>query len=101
MAEFEIAAEPVPVRRPGVWVIGVEEVWESSWTGSVIGRTNVGSNLCKNSSGQGERGIDGKAERYLNASHRSSTHDTQFETMISPVLGLQLSSIWFRLYKAE
>ena len=51
VAEFEIAAEPVPVRRPGVWTIGVEEVLESSWTGSVIGRTNVGSNLRRNPSG--------------------------------------------------
>lgn len=30
---------------------------------------------------------------YLNASHNSSTHDTQFETMISPVRGLQPSSV--------
>lgn len=45
MAEFEIAAEPVPVRRPGVWMLDTEEVAESSWTGSVTGRTNVGSNL--------------------------------------------------------
>lgn len=45
MAEFEIAAEPVPVRRPGVWTVVVEGTSESSWTGSVIGRTNVGSNL--------------------------------------------------------
>ena len=30
MAEFEIAAEPVPVRRPGVLAVGVEEVSESS-----------------------------------------------------------------------
>jgi len=51
VAEFEIAAEPVPVLRPGVLTGGVEEVSESSWTGSVIGRTNVGSNLRKNSSG--------------------------------------------------
>lgn len=47
MAEFEIAAEPVPVRRPGVLAVGME-VLESSWTGSVIGRTNVGSNLGRN-----------------------------------------------------
>jgi len=46
VAEFEIAAEPVPVLRPGFWTVGVEvEVSESSWTGSVIGRANVGSNL--------------------------------------------------------
>ena len=51
VAEFEIAAEPVPVRRSGVLAVGVEEVLESSWTGSVTGRTNVGSNLCKDSSG--------------------------------------------------
>lgn len=52
MAEFEIAAEPVPVRRPGILAVGVEEeVSESSWTGSVIGRTNVGSNLYKGSGG--------------------------------------------------
>ena len=51
MAEFEIAAEPVPVRRPGFWVVGVEGVSESSWTGSLIGRMNVGSNLCRSSGG--------------------------------------------------
>ena len=51
MAEFEIAAEPVPVRRPGFWMVGVEGVSDSSWTGSVIGRTNVGSNLCGSSRG--------------------------------------------------
>ena len=52
MAEFEIAAEPVPVRRPGVWKVVVGEgMSESSWTGSVIGRTNVGSNLGGNPRG--------------------------------------------------
>ena len=50
VAEFEMAAEPVPVLRPGVWTARVEEVSESSWTGSVIGRTNVGSNLHRNPS---------------------------------------------------
>ena len=50
VAEFEIAAEPVPVRRPGFWTVGVEDVSESSWTGSVIGRTNIGSNLRRSSS---------------------------------------------------
>lgn len=30
---------------------------------------------------------------HLNASQKSSTHDTQFETMMSPVPGLQLSSV--------
>ena len=45
VAEFEIAAEPVPVLRPGICAAGIKEVSESSWTGSVIGRTNVGSNL--------------------------------------------------------
>lgn len=50
VAEFEIAAEPVPVLRPGVWTVGAEEVSGSSWTGSVIGKTNVGSNLCGSSS---------------------------------------------------
>jgi len=30
VAEFDIAAEPVPVLRPGVLVVGVEEVSESS-----------------------------------------------------------------------
>ena len=51
VAEFEIAAEPVPVLRPGVLTIWVGEVSESSWTGSVIGRTNVGSNLDGNPGG--------------------------------------------------
>ena len=59
-AEFEIAAEPVPVRRPGVWTLDTDEVVESSWTGSVIGRTNVGSNLRRSFRGQGERGAGGK-----------------------------------------
>jgi len=59
VAEFEIAAEPVPVRRPGFWAVGVE-VSESSWTGSVIGRTNVGSNLRRNSSSQNECGMGRK-----------------------------------------
>ena len=43
------AAEPVPVRRPGVCVIGVET--RADWTGistaSHTGRTNVGLNLGK------------------------------------------------------
>ena len=30
VAEFDIAAEPVPVLRPSVWTVGVEEVCESS-----------------------------------------------------------------------
>lgn len=51
VAEFEIAAEPVPVRRPGVWMLDAEGVAESSWTGSVTGRTNVGSNLRRDSGG--------------------------------------------------
>ena len=43
----EMAAEPVPVRRPGVLVIGVEDLESGSvsWTGSQIGSTNTGSNL--------------------------------------------------------
>lgn len=59
MAEFEIAAEPVPVRRPGVWTVVVEGTSESSWTGSVIGRTNVGSNLRESLGGQDGRGLNG------------------------------------------
>jgi hypothetical protein len=51
VAEFEIAAEPVPVRRPGVLAVGAGEALESSWTGSVIGRTNIGSNLRGSPSG--------------------------------------------------
>ena len=52
VAEFEIAAEPVPVRRPGVLAVGVGGAFmESSWTGSVIGRTNTGSNLRRSPSG--------------------------------------------------
>ena len=51
VAEFEIAAEPVPVRRPVVLAVEVVDVSESSWTGSVIGRTKVGSNLGRSSSG--------------------------------------------------
>jgi hypothetical protein len=45
----EIAAEPVPVRRPGVLVIGVEDLesGSGSWTGSQIGSTNIGSNLTR------------------------------------------------------
>ena len=59
MAEFEIAAEPVPVRRPGVWVVVVDGTSESSWTGSVTGRTNVGSNLRRSPNRQDERGMGG------------------------------------------
>ena len=59
VAEFEIAAEPVPVRRPGVWVVVVEGTSESSWTGSVTGRTNVGSNLRRCPNRQDERGMGG------------------------------------------
>lgn len=43
-AELDIAAEPVPVRRPSFLTV-VFEVSESSWTGSAIGRTKTGSNL--------------------------------------------------------
>lgn len=57
MAEFEIAAEPVPVRRPGFWTVGDEEGLASSWTGSVIGRTNVGSNLERSSNNQNGCGM--------------------------------------------
>ena len=44
----EMAAEPVPVRLPGVVVIGfefLEEAVLSVLTGSQTGRTNTGSNL--------------------------------------------------------
>ena len=44
----EMAAEPVPVRLPGVMVIGfgfMEEAVFSVLTGSQTGRTNSGSNL--------------------------------------------------------
>ena len=43
----EIAAEPVPVRRPGVTVIGLElrDVAFSVVGGSHTGRTKIGSNL--------------------------------------------------------
>lgn len=54
VAEFDIAAEPVPVRRPSFWTVGFEELSELSWTGSVIGRTKIGSNLRRHPSGQGE-----------------------------------------------
>lgn len=52
VAEFDIAADPVPVRRPSFWRVGFEEGRESSWTGSVIGRTKTGSNLHMHPSGQ-------------------------------------------------
>lgn len=43
-------AEPVPVRRPGVRLMGVDER-EDAWcsgTASDIGRTNIGLNLDNN-----------------------------------------------------
>lgn len=60
MAEFEIAAEPVPVLRPGVGAVEAEEVLASSWAGSEIGRTNVGSNLGRCSNDQNERVMSGE-----------------------------------------
>lgn len=43
----EMAAEPVPVRRPGVLVIGSEEVeaFVERSTGDEMGSTNIGLNL--------------------------------------------------------
>lgn len=40
-------AEPVPVRLPGVWVIGVELLDETTGSGieSEMGSTNIGLNL--------------------------------------------------------
>lgn len=39
-----ILAEPVPVRRPGVWVIGVDDMDERG-VASQIGRTKIGLKL--------------------------------------------------------
>jgi len=62
----EIAADPVPVRRPGVRVTGleVEDSIAGEYRGSHAGNTNMGSNR--------------------NANHRISIQDTQLETIISP-----------------
>lgn len=47
MAGEEMLAEPVPVRRPGVRVMGVEVLVDGSGSsiGSQTGSTNIGSNL--------------------------------------------------------
>lgn len=83
----EIAAEPVPVRRPGVTVIGLEllDVAFSVVGGSHTGRTKIGSSLIhvQHNSPRSESG----EQSYLKASQSNSTHDAQFETIISPALG--------------
>jgi hypothetical protein len=43
----DIAAEPVPVRRPGVLEVGVPAREERIVTGVVTGRTKIGLNLEK------------------------------------------------------
>lgn len=65
-----MAAEPVPVRRPGV-AVGVEGSDGTLTGGSATGRTKMGF--------------------HRKASQRSSTQDAQFETMRSPALGFQFS----------
>lgn len=88
------AAEPVPVRRPGVWVIGVDArgVWAEISTASYTGRTNIGLKLEVKLKVRHAMGLTGH-KTYRNASHRTSIHDTQLETIISPALGLQASLI--------
>lgn len=91
------AAEPVPVRRPGVCVTDADplEEWTGMSTGSHIGKTNVGLNL-------GDESITSvcsvkpmaEMKTYRNTSHRISTQDTQLETIISPVLGFHLSILF-------
>jgi len=61
----DMAAEPVPVRRPGVR-IDAEPLVEVS-IASATGSTNIGLNL--------------------NARYTTSTHEIQFETIKSPALG--------------
>lgn len=41
----EIAAEPVPVRRPGVYLIGDGEADCSELAGSYMGKMKIGLNL--------------------------------------------------------
>lgn len=88
----EMAAEPVPVRRPGVLVIGSEEVDDfiDRSTGEETGSTNIGLKLTSIVSGElyGVRwGMSKWTNR--NASQRSSIHEAQFDTITSPALGLQ------------
>lgn len=86
----EMAAEPVPVRRPGFTESGLDD-WEVAGrsTGSETGSRNIGLKLagCQWTA-VGEAIARGA---YRNASQRSSIHDAQFETITSPALGLQLS----------
>jgi len=74
----EIAADPVPVRRPGVRVKGVD------------GR-DTGCGTSEEDTGSTNMGLNRKA------SHNISTQDAQFETMISPAFGFQCSAIFVLL----
>lgn len=97
----DIPAEPVPVRRPGVCVTGVEarEDGVGTSTASHTGKTKVGLNLQKNEEKRTlESLIDLRMMRigtYRNANHKISIQETQLETIISPARGFHDSSLVF------
>ena len=92
-AGAEMAAEPVPVRRPGVRERGVEGAEEGGEMSRVeqTGRTKTGLKL--------ERGalvwVGGRKimwrGTYRKASQRISIQDAQLETIMSPARGDQAS----------
>lgn len=67
--DVAICADPVPVRRPGVRGTALEL---ADWVGDA-------------QTGKIKSGL------YLTVSQRTSTHDAQLETMISPEVGVHFS----------
>lgn len=92
-----ILAEPVPVRRPGVYEMGDEPVTveSSGMMSSVIGITNMGLNL--ETLAQHEGGSKASWFAHRNASHSNSTHDAELDTITSPAHGFQRSILSTRL----
>jgi len=91
-------AEPVPVRRPGVCLMGVDER-DDTGTVSGIGKTKIGLNLRKYNF---QLSVEmRKIETNLMASQTTSIHEAQFETIISPARGFHVSFVPspFLLYK--
>lgn len=82
-----ICADPVPVRRPGVRGAALEF---ADWIGDAqTGKTKRG--LYLQDVGYTSSQLTKTSMAYLTVSQRTSTHDAQLETMISPETGLHFS----------
>lgn len=91
----DIAADPVPVFRPGVYDIDDASLGEDAVGAFATGNTNNGLYL----TGLVRKNCKHNRASYLYASQRTSIQDDQFDTIRSPALGFHLfSGIFLKLF---